>query len=353
MSEIPPSSAPPFSKKGQRNVSSFVGQELLYDFVTDQLDSERKKAVTEFVQNTKDAQMDILKIQNGIIYAQKLGETKVSENLLEKITQPAGYLEVMIQKTRYDQWSPAFRLAVEGTVVALGVISLVILVPWHRLMDLKIGSKEIVLSEIDKQYSKKNTPESETPSKEEDSFPDEGAPAAATAAVIAKNAQSPTTTTLPVPVAVVAQVETKADVKPTPQIPAEAPVAIPDPPTPSPKAPAAKQSKQAATAVAVSSDKKTMGELYRGRIAVTNVSAITPKLVDKIAELGGRKAGQVELGWNKSDSSYFHFTMPQSRYDELVEYFKEYGNLKILKEKHERVMPDGVMRLIITVEEKR
>ncbi len=349
MSETPPFSVPPFSKKGQRSVSSFVGQELLYDFVTDQLDAERKKAVTEFVQKNKDAQMDILKIENGITYAQKLGETKVSEALLEKVTEPASYLELMIQKTRYNKWSPALKLAFEGSIVALGVISLVILVPWHRLMDLKLASKEVVLSEIDNQYSKKTKTESETPSKEEDSFPDEGAPAAAAAAAVAKNSPSTTTTTLPVAPPVV---------KPEAQLPATALVAtaapvVPVPPTPPPApTPVAKPSKQASVA-ATENEKKPVGELYRGRIFVTNVPAITPKLVDKIAELGGRKAGQVELGWNKSDSSYFHFTMPQTRYDELVEYFKEYGNLKIQKEKHERVMPDGVMRLIITVEEKQ
>jgi hypothetical protein len=115
--------------------------------------------------------------------------------------------------------------------------------------------------------------------------------------------------------------------------------------------------KAASTAVAVataSPDEKRQGELYRGVVAVTNVNATSQKLVEKIKELGGRKAGQVELGWNKNgDSAYFHFTMPASQYDELLAAIQEYGNLKIQKEKHERVMPEGIMRLIITVDEKK
>jgi len=73
----------------------------------------------------------------------------------------------------------------------------------------------------------------------------------------------------------------------------------------------------------------------------------------KVQELGGRKAGQVELGWFKGDSSYFHFTMPESRYEELQEFFKEYGQLSIQQEAHERVMPEGIRRIIITVYEKK
>jgi hypothetical protein len=351
------SETPPYSKKGQRVVSSFVGQELLFDYITDQLDEERKKAVAEFVQRNKDAQMDILKIQNGMIYTQKLGETKVSEALLEKVTLPASYLEVMIQKTRFEEWSPAFKLAIEGTIVALGVISLVILVPWHRLMDLKLGPKEVILAEIDNEYAKKVASESDTSVKEEESFPDEGAPAAA----IAKNT---TTTTLPSPVTAVAETmvpDKKAE--PAPTVVAaknnknknSEPVAVTAKTQNSETTGTSSgaEAPEKAVATVSSNEKKAIGELYRGRVDVTNVPAISPKLVDKIAELGGRKAGQVELGWNKGGSSYFHFTMPQSRYDELVEYFKEYGNLKIQKEKHERVMPEGVMRLIITVEEKR
>ncbi len=335
------SELPPYSKKGQRWLSTFVGQELLFDFITNQLDDERKKAVSEFVAKNKDAQNDIQKIQNGITYASRLGETKVSEALLKKVTLPPGYLEVLIQKIRFDQWSPALKLAIEGTIVAFGVTSLIILVPWHKLMDLKIGSTEVLLTEIDNHYVKKSAPESETSSKEEESFPDEGAPAAALQAKPSVAASQ-----VPTPLPLSENKPEKASEAVAKNVTKHAQSELP--------AESSEAEKPAKVVNAKSSaDKKAVGELYRGQISVTNVAAITPKLVEKLAELGGRKAGQVELGWNKNDSSYFHFTMPQSHYDELVEYLKEYGNLKIQKEKHERVMPEGVMRLIITVEEKR
>ena len=92
--------------------------------------------------------------------------------------------------------------------------------------------------------------------------------------------------------------------------------------------------------------------MYRGKLAVTNLEAIGPKIRDKILELGGRKAGEVELGWHKTpESAYFHFTIPEAKYEELQNFLSGYGTAVIDKEKHPRVMPDGIVRLIITVDE--
>ncbi|PIS10710.1 MAG: hypothetical protein COT73_07910 [Bdellovibrio sp. CG10_big_fil_rev_8_21_14_0_10_47_8] len=100
-------------------------------------------------------------------------------------------------------------------------------------------------------------------------------------------------------------------------------------------------------------DSKRQGFLYRGSIEITNVQAVTPKLVDKVSELGGRKAGNVELGWSRGSGAYFHLTIPELKYEELKAAFSQYGELKITKEKHDRVMPEGIIRIIITVEEKK
>ncbi len=52
-------------------------------------------------------------------------------------------------------------------------------------------------------------------------------------------------------------------------------------------------------------------------------------------------------------TAYFHFTMPENNYQQMTDAFKEYGQLKIAKEKHERIMPEGIVRVIITVDEKK
>ena len=53
-----------FSKKDQRIMSAFIGQGLLFDYMTNALDHERRKAVADYVRNSPEAQSDIQKIQN-------------------------------------------------------------------------------------------------------------------------------------------------------------------------------------------------------------------------------------------------------------------------------------------------
>jgi hypothetical protein len=96
-----------------------------------------------------------------------------------------------------------------------------------------------------------------------------------------------------------------------------------------------------------------VGYLYRGTISITNIEAVEPKITEKIEALGGRKAGSVELGWKKTENSlYYHFTIPEARYTELLTFLSTYGTPKFSKKKHSRVMPDGIIRLIFNVDEK-
>jgi hypothetical protein len=256
-------------------------------------------------------------------YTEKLSKTQVSEAMLAKVNLPTSYSQVLLQKIRFDEWSPSLRLSIEALVVAIGVTVFAVLIPWHKLMDLKLGSTNVVLTEVSNESIPLSVSEADTTSKEE-TFPDEGA-------------ATPTTTTTVKIAAVVAAIPTTTVTTTTLKVAQAIPPVVEKPQT-------------QASAV----DKKVQGELLRGEISITNVPAVTPKLVEKILEMGGRKAGQVELGWSKNgDSSYFHFTMPESRYEELKALLAEYGTLKIKKEKHERIMPEGILRLIITVDEKK
>lgn len=93
------------------------------------------------------------------------------------------------------------------------------------------------------------------------------------------------------------------------------------------------------------------GFLWRGVLRVESLdSDITNKITQDMATLGAQKAGQVELGWQKGDSRYYHFTMPIENYTAFQEKMSEFGKLTLQKEKHPRVMKDGIMRVIMSVE---
>jgi acetylornithine/succinyldiaminopimelate/putrescine aminotransferase len=93
------------------------------------------------------------------------------------------------------------------------------------------------------------------------------------------------------------------------------------------------------------------GYVWRGVIKVEELNdEVSQKVVAIIQKLGGKKAGQVELGWKKGDSRYFHFTIPESHYTEFNQSLQDIGQIQLKKEKHPRVMPQGSMRIIMSLE---
>ncbi|OFZ29477.1 MAG: hypothetical protein A2622_07045 [Bdellovibrionales bacterium RIFCSPHIGHO2_01_FULL_40_29] len=94
------------------------------------------------------------------------------------------------------------------------------------------------------------------------------------------------------------------------------------------------------------------GGLYRASIAVSDIDTVTGRITEKIVSLGGKKAGEVELGWRKSTKvSYYHVTIPTENVDEVKNFLSKFGPLSIQFENHPRIMPNGFKRMILEVKE--
>jgi hypothetical protein len=314
-----------FSKKGQRQLSQFVGQELIYDYFVGSLDDGRKKAVEDFLRQNPDANKDFQKIRNGIEYADQLGLIKVSEPLFDKISAPASIIQVVIQKIRFAEWHPALRGAFEAAIIATGVSMVAIFVPWHKVMEIKLADQDFILTEVSRNETRPRGAEQEVANKDQEVFSDES--------------QAVTTTTaVPIVEPTVPQVAVAVAIS-TPTTQASAGTTAP-----------VEKAEKAEEPVG---DVKLAGFLFRGSLHLVNPQVVAPKLAEKITELGGRKAGEVELGWMRGTGAYFHFTIPEEKYSELETILKDYGEYKIQKERHGRIMPKGIIRLIITAEDKK
>jgi hypothetical protein len=376
-----------YSKNGQRHLSPFMGKEFLYDYVTEKLDPERKAAMQDFIESSREAQTEIHRITEGLGYADQLADIQVSDRVFEEIKTPSSYFIVLMRKLRFEDWSPAIKMGLEVMIVTIGVVALSLVIPWHRIMDISWnGKKEVILAEVKKgDLANPDLEAAGTPEEQTVSFPDEGAEKAKkpTAKIepvektekLEKKVETKKPVTPPKPVAkkIVAPEPEIEEIEPAPEAPpVVAPVVTePAPPTPevvtapmpaaepapAPTAPPTEEvpaKHEVAQAVASKEEAPaTQGFLYRGVIYVTNVSAVTPKFVEKITSLGGRKAGGVAIGWPKGSSTYFHFTIPEAKYQSLLDFAEEYGGLKLKKEKHDRVMPEGINRVIFTIEEKK
>ena len=311
-----------WSKFGKREVSNFMGHEMIFDLITHSLDPERTKAVEEFVASSKEAQQDMMKMLNGIQYAERLSETVVSEIILGQISEPSTYLAVLLKKTKFQYWPTSIKWALEALVVVTSIIVISLMIPWDRVAKFHPfpDRKETILAEIDKTQqvgdpAKLKTIELSEPAEFADDEKNKPEPVKKAKNIAESSNQ-------------------------TPAVVAEAPKLLPK--------------TKAAEAEAVAPKKIGEGAIYRGRVDVTNLEVVGPKIAEKVIELGGRKAGEVELGWQKTPGeAYFHFTLPEAKYEELLQFLGTYGPPKIKKEKHPRVMPDGIIRLIVTIDEAK
>lgn len=324
-----------FSKKGERKVTSFMGQELLYDYMSGKLDQERVKAVEEYLQHNRESQNDIHKIQVGLDYTDLMSQTKVSDALLQKIQVPDNYVENVVNKLKIEQWPAPVKMGVEASLIAIAITIIAVLIPWNKILESSNQANNVTLTEINKsplpQSGEDAPPVAAKRQEGEVQFQDE---------VSTKETKTKTAEVKAPPTTVKTVVQVAA------------PQNAPQPPSAAKPATTLAAAGAPESATENSENKKSMGFLYRGTIKITNAKAINSKLVESLTAMGGRKAGNVELGWAKGNGFYFHFTMPESKYQDLLAIFKEYGTLHISKEKHDRVMPDGIIRLIIEVEEE-
>ncbi len=289
-----------FFKKGHRKLSPLFAQYLAYDYSAQKLDSQRQAAFEQELLTSTELQLNLQKLQIAKAYLDQLSRMQVSEDLAEHFRSPRGYLRLLIQKIKWDEWPDGLKLGLESLFVIVGVLFVSLLVPWNRVLEMKWSKQDfIVLSEFNRPLQTA-LPEVPTAAQEPLKFPDD---------------------------------ESKKEI-------------------PDAGAPPDKDTVMAVAELNSETATEKKGFLYRGQMVVTNLEAVSPKFVEKISELGGRKAGDVPLGWIKPSGSYFHFTIPETKYPSLLEFAKDFGGIKIQKEKHERQMPTGIIRIILEIKDK-
>ncbi len=302
----------------KRELSDFMTQELLYDYVKDLLDEERKKSVEEVIKKSDEVKVDLKTIESGIQYLESLSKTLVSTSLVQNINSRETYFGQIQKLTSYENWPPFVKWTLEAVLVISVVITVSLIVPWAQFKDFVMQSKssELILAELPKSDKKSLTESLGT-----------GEPVGSAAFAD--------------------ETGTDQDVKPITAQEVESQVPEQIPVEPPKKVAATKPPPKV-------EEPKKVGFVYRGTLVIVNVEVGTTKLKDTIVELGGRKAGEVELGWRRNEGDYyFHFTIPESKLADLEEYFKTLGTIKLSRDPHPRVMPDGIVRMIITTEEPK
>lgn len=338
--------SPKLAKKGERELTAFFGKALLYDFYSGSLDEERRRAVQKLLDQDPETQKHLIHLMNGLKYGEVLSEVTVSEKILQQIEAPETYFTLLAKKTKFASWPQSLKWALEAMTVVVGIVAMLVLVPWDKALrlDLDPASNDLVLAEAKRSTSTHQLGQNQN-SIEKPEFQDEAAGPQREAKVVVESRPQGS------------QTESRElsssrafDFFLTPQNPQTfVPLVVSESSAPV-------QSDSRADLKSTETEKitrATAGTLYRGTLKITNAAAASMKFRDQIIEFGGRKAGEVELGWKKSEGSfYYHFTIPEAKYQDLIQFISEYATPEVIKEPHPRVMPDGIIRIILQVEER-
>ncbi len=341
----------PFKMK-KRKLTRFLCEEMLYDFATDNLDPERRRAVSEFLKESKECQDELESLYGGIEFTERLSQTQISEPLFKKIRDAKSPLNEWLGKYRWATWPESIKWTVEAVGISVAVVLVFALIS-PKVMEYwpTTANQQLVLVEVDKKPNVPPASEAKAPATvvAANEKPAEKLPPTPEQKLV-KEALTPK----PAPVAATAA--PKPEAAPKPLEPVKTPEVVASAPAPAVVAKAPTQTDEdisEAKAPVKGNDKGMRGFLYRAFMELEDLDVVTEKITTEITTLGGEKAGEVPLGWRKPKGSYYHFTLPEANYEQLITNLKTYGEVRLYKDPHPRVMPDGVIRLILSVEDAR
>lgn len=302
----------------KRDLSKFLAEELLFDYITSHLDSEREMAVKNAIEKDAELKDEEEGMRKALEYLEGLSKTTVSEPLIEKVTKDPSWFLVLKSSLHWGEWPDPVKWFIEAVLVSSLVAVVAVLIPWNDISLFKVSNGDVALVKEKKvTVFKPIEPE----------------------AVIESEVKPPE--------------EKLAQVEGEKQAPAE--------PEKEMKVVVKKSESQVFNKVEeskpavekVKKKKKGNAFVYRSFMEIENTAERAPLITAIIQKYGGVKAGQVKLGWEKPDGNYFHFKLPEENYETAMREIKAFGEISSSKTEHRRVMPVGVVRVILWVKEKK
>jgi len=326
------------TEPGRTTITRFICQELLYEYVSGRLTPERRREVEAYLATCHESQRELERLNLGLEFTVRASKVAVSETMhsdllnFEPHWRKAWTAATMSFSRRGWRWMPY------GFGVAILSLGLLVFKPWHMTMRSDVLLFEQVHDEPDMNahvtplVTDSVTANSTTP------------PKVAVNEDEQQNAEV-REATAPIPPALLAD-RTASSSKSPLLVPSVQPLASSNPSQPSTAAKMRESAHESEESVG------GKGWLVREDLDVTDFDIAWPAIRDKIVALNGKVAGNVELGWLRQEGeSYFHFSLPESNRAELELFLKTFGPVRISKERHPRVMPEGQIRIILTVKD--
>jgi hypothetical protein len=357
--------------KFKRKLTPFLCRELLYEYAMSRLDSARKAAIEEMIESDSDCRASYQKVKAGIHYSSQLADTSIPTEILTQLMDAENALSLGRRYSTWRSWPDTVRWSLTAIATSIVVATTIALVPWEKLRTTRPqASNEIELAEIPNFPSEHS---SDVSGEESQSGILAGSPGAPDAVVEQNKFDGAVADGEETPIAVSPSrlpeqgarldlanahdvIDSSGDTAHEPQDVARpssssrtsqvgglvAPAA--------PLQPGGPATSEAAGNSVKSADAKPKGFVYRAFMNLSDLDVLGPKIADVIRGLGGERAGEVELGWQRGTGRYYHFALPEINEKKVIEQLQVYGPVRISKDPHPRVMPQGQIRFILWVE---
>lgn len=342
--------APPMGKKKyKRKLTPFLCREMLYDFAIGQVDLERKQAIEEYLIGDTECRNELERIKRSLEYLSDLEKAVVDPKVMMQLRESENAISLGKKYSQWKEWPEVIRWSISALGISTIVAMLIAVIPWNKISSIQKKKTNIVeiaqlhsplekqLEEIQDQQEGDSTV-AETSGDEEVEGPEQSPPlgqnVAARKMEINDSARSEVPHEKP-PESSGDQRDSNETRQATGDTNLNA---------------SAGQTKKLDMAGVKSSEGKAKGFVFRGFMTLTNLDDVGPKISEHITELGGFKAGEVELGWKRGTGRYYHFAMPTENEEKLLEKLRAYGPVRISKDPHPRVMPSDQIRVILWIE---
>lgn len=290
-------------------VTRFICHELLYELLTGRLDPEKRAEMEAFISSDKESQRELERLDRGMTYAEEMRKVRVSQDLHDALMDFEPHWKRVLWTWTMASTQRGWKVLPYFFIAGALILGLIVTKPWRA------SRSEVVLVE--------------QPKKDVMMAPDGAAPA-----------KSP---------------EIATPTRPTPMGPAlsatEVPAAVP-----TQFVDLTPKSAPSLTTTAASANEdpepEPAGWVYRAQMEVGNFTDTWNAVRDQIDEMDGKPATDAELATlAKPDEAVFNFSLPESKKEDLTNYLKTFGPVRFHKVHDPRVMPDGEIRIILTIKD--
>ena len=98
-----------FRRRFPRKMSTFLCQEMMYDYVLGRLDQERRKDLEKYLETDPVAQRSFRAIQSGLQYCHSLQEVSVDEQLIVRLGEAESVASITRRYMKWMNWPDTLR----------------------------------------------------------------------------------------------------------------------------------------------------------------------------------------------------------------------------------------------------